>query len=51
MSAHCLVNVTKGRGALHTNVRGGLLLLLTAWSMALKGAELYLLKGAEGLYG
>ena len=40
MADICLVSITK--------VRGGLLWLLTAWSMALKCAEHYLRKGAEG---
>ena len=43
VAAHCLVSITK--------VRGGLLWLLLAWSMALKCAEHYLLKCAEGSCG
>ena len=45
VAAHCLVSITK--------VRGGLLWLLSAWSMSLKGAEghfdtLCLVNGTKG---
>ena len=39
MADICLVSITK--------VRGGLLWLLSAWSMSLKGAEHYVIKCAE----